>query len=124
MQLAELFPEGGRGVIATSSAGGAVNTALYAKPHIVDGETLAWGMTDGRSYRNLTQNPHASYLYMAPVRGFSGWRLSLELQEIRTEGELLETIRKSTSQIVGPDAGEAVKYVGFFKVTEVRALVQ
>ena len=57
MKLAELFPEGGRGVIATSGAGGVVNTAIYAKPQIVDDETLAWGMTDGRSYQNLTENP-------------------------------------------------------------------
>ena len=34
MKLAELFPEGGRGVIATASADGVVNTAIYARPHI------------------------------------------------------------------------------------------
>lgn len=123
MKLAELFADGGRGVIATSGAGGVVNTAIYAKPHIVDDETLAWGMTDGRSYGNLTENPHASYLYMSPVRGFVGWRFTLELKEIRHEGELLEAIRKSTAEIVGPEAGGAVKHVGFFRVAEVRPLV-
>lgn len=122
MDLAELFPEGGRGIIATADAGGIVNTAVFATPRIIDRETLAWGLTDGRSYRNLTENPHASYLYMAPSRGFSGWRLGLELKEMRDEGELLEAIRENAAEIVGPEAKAAVKHVGFFKVTEVRPL--
>ena len=123
MKLAELFPEGGRGVIATASADGVINTAIYARPHIIDDETLAWGMTDGRSHANLKENPHASYLYMAPVNGFSGWRLKLELKYMEDSGELLETIRKNTVEIVGPDAGTAVRHVGYFRVTEVRPLI-
>jgi hypothetical protein len=123
MKLAELFPAAGKGVIATSGGGGVVNIAIYARPHIIDDETLAWGMTDGRSYSNLKENPHASYLYMAPVAGFSGWRLTLELKAIEDSGELLETIRKSTKEIVGPESGVLVKHVGYFKVTEVRPLI-
>ena len=123
MKLAELFPAGGKGVIATASADCVVNTALYARPHIIDEETLAWGMTDSRSYANLRENPHASYLYMAPVSGYSGWRLSLKLMKIEDSGELLETIKKSTELIVGPDAANMVKHVGFFEVTEIRPLI-
>lgn len=123
MKLAELFPVGGKGVIATADGGGVVNIAIYARPHIIDDETLAWGMTNGRSYNNLKENPRASYLYMAPVQGFSGWRLTLELKEIEDSGELLEKIRKSTKEIVGPEAGVLVKHVGYFRVTEVRPLI-
>jgi hypothetical protein len=123
MKLAELFPEGGRGVIATADAKGVINTAIYATPHIVDEETLAWGMTEGRTYANLRSNPHAAYLYMAPSRGFSGWRLNLELKELRDEGELLEKIRENTAKLVSPQAGAAVKHVGYFKVTEIRSLI-
>ena len=121
MKLAELFPEGGRGVIATAG-GGEVNTAVYAKPHIVDDETVAWGMTDGRTFDNLRENPHASYLYMAPARGFSGWRLTLELKEIKDSGELLDEIRKNAAQLTGPFTGATVKHVGYFRVVEVRSL--
>ena len=123
MKLAELFPTGGKGVIATASSAGVVNTAIYARPHIIDDETLAWGMTDSRSYGNLKENPHASYLYMAPVSGFSGWRLNLELVKIEDEGDLLETIRRSTKEIVGPEAAAMVKHVGYFRVTEIRPLI-
>lgn len=123
MKLAELFPAGGKGVIATASAEGVVNTAVYARPHVIDDETLAWGMTEGRSYGNLKENPRASYLYLAPVSGFSGWRLTLELKSIEDGGELLEAIRASTRELVGPEAGALVRHVGYFRVTEVRPLI-
>jgi len=123
MKLSELFPAAGKGIIATASAAGVVNTAVYARPHIIDDETLAWGMTDGRSYANLMENPHASYLYLAPVSGFSGWRLTLELKKLEDGGELLTAIRKSTREIVGPEAGAMVRHVGYFRVIEVRPLV-
>lgn len=123
MKLAELFPEGGKGIIATAGRDGSVNTAIYARPHLIDEETLAWGMTEGRSYANLKQNPHASYLYIAPGGGYAGWRLSLKLQELRDDGELLQQIRESTTRIVDPMAGAAVKHVGYFQVLEVRPLV-
>ena len=123
MKLAELFPHGGKGVIATADGDGSVNTAIYARPHIVDDETLAWGMTDSRSYANLSSNPKASYLYMAPGNGYSGWRLTLELKEILQGGELLDEIKENTSRLVSPTVGAAIKYLGYFKVVEVRPLV-
>jgi hypothetical protein len=123
VKLAELFPEGGRGVIATADTVGVVNTAIYATPHIIDEETLAWGMTEGRTYGNLRSNPRAAYLYMAPSRGFSGWRLTLELKEFKDDGDLLEKIRENTAKLVSSQAGAAVKHVAYFKVVEVRPLV-
>jgi len=48
MNLNELFQKQGLGGI---SKDGAVNTALYARPHIIDEQTMAWGMTNGRTCR-------------------------------------------------------------------------
>ena len=123
MKLAELFPEGGRGVIATADVAGLVNTAIYATPQVIDEETLAWGMAEGRTYGNILVNRHASYLYMAPSRGYSGWRLTLEFKEVKDSGELLEEIRENTAKVVSPQAGAAVKHVAYFKVVEVRPLI-
>jgi hypothetical protein len=123
MKLAELFPEGGRGVIGTADAHGVVNQAVFATPHIIDEETLAWGFTEGRSLANLKQNPHASYLYLAPSRGFSGWRLAMTLKEDAGEGELLASIKEAASRAAGPQAGSAVKRVVYFTVDEVRPLM-
>jgi hypothetical protein len=123
MKLAELFPEGGRGVIGTADANGVVNLAVFAVPHVIDEETLAWGFTEGRSIANLKANPHASYLYLAPTRGYSGWRLSLTLKESSQEGTLLAKIKEQAAQAAGPQAGAAVKHVAYFKVDEVRPLM-
>ena len=123
MKLAELFPEGGRGVIGTADADGIVNQAVFAVPHVIDEETLAWGFTEGRSIENLRKNPHASYLYLAPSRGYSGWRLTLTLKRESEEGELLATIRAQTNKVVGSQAGDAVQHVVYFKVDEVRPLM-
>jgi hypothetical protein len=123
MKLAELFPEGGRGVIGTADANGVVNQAVFATPHVIDEETLAWGFTEGRSMANLKLNPHASYLYLAPSRGYSGWRLSLSFLKQTGEGELLASIKEAASRAAGPQAGAAVKYLVYFKVDEVRPLM-
>jgi hypothetical protein len=123
MSLKKMFPPGGRGVIATSGSSGSVNTAIYAQPRVIDEKTIAWGMTEGRTWMLLKENPHASYLYMNPGPGFTGVRLGLTLKEFISGGDLLEEIRAHTTEIVSPAAGQAVKHVAYFEVTEVRPLV-
>jgi hypothetical protein len=123
MKLAELFPEGGRGIIGTADAAGVVNMAVFAIPHVIDEETLAWGFTEGRSIANLRLNPHASYLYLAPTRGYSGWRLTLTMTQEIGEGELLQKIKEEATSFSGSMAGAAVKQVVYFKVEEVRPLI-
>jgi hypothetical protein len=123
MKLAELFPEGGRGIIGTADDKGVVNLAVFAVPHVVDDKTLAWGFSDGRGSDNLAVNPHASYLYLAPTRGYSGWRLTLTLKQQEGEGEFLEKIRREATQSSGPQAAAAVTKVFFFTVDEVRPLM-
>ena len=122
MKLAELFPEGGRGVIGTADAQGQVNQAVYSVPHVTDEETLAWGISEGRTYDNLRQNGKASYLYLAPTRGYSGWRVTLTLKKIGEDGPLLEEIRESAGKTSGAQAAAAIKHVAYFKVDEVRPL--
>jgi len=56
--------EGRTWVIATSNKQGEVNVAIYSAPHVVDDETLAWGMTEGRTHSNVMENTKSAYLYM------------------------------------------------------------
>jgi len=123
MDLAALFQNYGIGVLATADREGHVNTAVYARPHFINETTLVWGMTDGRTWRNLSQNPHASYLFRESGHGFSGVRLDLDLLRTEEEGELLEQIRRNTSEVVGPGAGESVTHAAWFRVVKVRPLV-
>jgi len=123
MNLSELFATPGLGVMSTSSSDGRVNSAVYARPHVIDETTLVWGMTDKRTYQNMTRNRHAAFLFKTNGPGFSGVRLDLELIKTEEEGDLLESIKKNAEEIVGPGAGAAVTHAVWFKVVEVRPLV-
>ena len=123
MNLSELFQKPGLGIMATASADGQVNTAVYARPHVIDETTLVWGMTDRRTFGNISQNPCASFLFKADTPGFNGVRLALELIRTEEEGELLTDIRQITDAVVGPGAGSVVTHAVWFRVTEVRPLI-
>ena len=123
MKFLELFVNPGLGVMSTAAADGSVNSAVYARPHVIDETTLVWGMTDRRTYRNICENRHASFLFKTATPGFSGIRLTLELIRTEDEGELLETIKANTDVVVGPGAGAAVTHAAWFTVTEIRELI-
>lgn len=123
MNLSENLVPGGRGVIATADARGVPNTAIYASPHVLDSSTVAWGMTDGRTHRNLVENPNAAFLYFSPGSVDRGVRLTLELKEIRESDPILNRIRERTREAVSPEAGDSIRYVAYFRVVEVRPLV-
>jgi len=122
MNLQEALKAGGKGVMATASKAGTVNTAIYAAPHIVDAETLAWGMTDGRTWSNVRENPSAVYTYFAPGEGFRGVRVGLTLLRSEDSGELLAKIRERAGAASPVDPGK-IRHVAYFKVTEARPLV-
>ena len=109
--------------MATADVDGAVNTAVYAPPHVTDDGTAAWGMSEGRTYRNVRGNPNASYLYIYPGGGYRGVRLTLRRKEIQNSGNNLEMIRARTRESSGEEAATAVKYVTFFEILEERPLV-
>ncbi len=63
MKLSEYFEKTkGRGIIATADAEGKVGIAVYARPHFIDEETVAFIMGDKLMHKNLQSNPHAAYL--------------------------------------------------------------
>lgn len=123
MKITERLQPGGIGVMATAGPDGAVNTAVYALPHVTDDGTAAWGMAEGRTYRNVRGNPNASYLYIFPGGGYRGVRLTLRRKEIQESGSMLETIRARTRESSGEGAASAIQYVTFFEILEERPLV-
>ncbi len=123
MKLAELFENNGLGIMASAAGDGSVNTAVYARPHVTDETTLVWGMTEGRTFRNLSQNPKAAFLFKTDQPGYQGVRLALELIRTEEEGEMLTRIKCAATQVVGPGAGLAVTHAAWFRVVEVRKLV-
>ncbi|HEX8042279.1 hypothetical protein [Candidatus Deferrimicrobium sp.] len=122
MNIGDVLKPGGRGVIGTASKAGVVNMAVYAVPHVMDNETVVWGMTDGRTWDNVRENPNASYTYFAPGEGFRGARLTLSLSRTEDSGTMLTKIRERTAAS-SPGNPQAVKHVAYFKVVETRPLV-
>ncbi len=123
MKLSEYLSPGGSGVIATADRDGTINTAIYAAPQIVDDETVAWGLTDGRTFRNLQENPNAAFLHQAPGDGAAGVRITLRLEKIQDSGNVLDAIRGRARKAAGRAAADMVKYVAYFKVVETRPLM-
>jgi len=65
MKLSEYFEKTrGTGVLATSDSSGQVDVAIYARPHFVSEQEIAFIMADRLSHRNLQSNPHAAYLFV------------------------------------------------------------
>ena len=122
MNIGDVLKPGGRGVIGTASKDGVVNMAVYAVPNVVDDETVAWGMTDGRTWNNVRENPNASYTYFEPGEGYRGARLTLTLSRTEDSGGMLAVIREQT-RASSPGNPQAIRHVAYFKVVETRPLV-
>ncbi len=123
MSLSEQLAPGGTGVIATAGKDGTINTAIYAAPRVLNDETVAWAMTEGRTYRNLRENPHAAFLHRSPGKDAAGVRMTLKLEAIRDSGEDLDAIRARARETSGAAAAGMLKYVAYFKVVETRPLM-
>ena len=47
----------GTGILATANSDGNVDVAVYANPHMIDEQTVAFIMNERLSYQNITSNP-------------------------------------------------------------------
>lgn len=113
----------GIGVLATAGADGSVDVAVYARPHVVDEETVAFIMADRLSHTNLQSNPHAAYLFREGSSGYTGRRLYLTKVSETTDTEAIDALRRRKTPIAcEPSEGE-VRYLVTFHVDRVRPLV-
>ncbi|NLI82899.1 MAG: pyridoxamine 5'-phosphate oxidase family protein [Deltaproteobacteria bacterium] len=105
----------GHGVLATSSGEGLLNQAVFARPHFMDDETVAFIMPHKLTHRNLQENPHAAYLFMETGPGYRGKRLYLTKVREEQDTELLYSLRRRTY----PDEDEkreGPRFLVFFRV--------
>jgi hypothetical protein len=93
MNLNEYFEKAeGLGVLSTADASGHVDTAIYARPHVLDDQTVAFIMADRKSRHNLQSNPHAAYLFKENGNGYSGIRLYLTKTGEEKDSERLRSL--------------------------------
>lgn len=73
MKRSEYFEKTkGRGVMATADSSGHLTAAVYARPHFIDEDNIAFIMADRLNHKNLESNPHAVYLFMESGENMSG----------------------------------------------------
>jgi hypothetical protein len=98
-----------------------VDTAIYAKPHIMDKATVAFIMVERLTHHNLQTNNHASYLFKEDGPGYKGIRLFLTKVREEKDTELLYSIR-SKRYSGGKEEGKP-RFLVFFKVDKILPLV-
>jgi len=122
MDLGEYFENTeGLGVLATTDAEGNVDAALYARPHVMEDGKVAFLMADRLSYRNVSDNPKAAYLFVEKGPGYKGKRLYLSKTGEESDQQLVESMRRRQRKDYQVDKAES--RVVYFDVDKIRALV-
>ena len=111
----------GMGVLGTADAEGNVDLAVYARPHVVDDETVAFVMGDRTSHANVAANPRAAYLFVEKGPGYQGKRLHLTRTREETDPERVEAVRREGRK--GRDYGDSQAFLVYFKVDRIRPAV-
>ncbi|MCU0915177.1 MAG: pyridoxamine 5'-phosphate oxidase family protein [Planctomycetes bacterium] len=122
MSLADYFENiEGIGVLGTSDAEGKVDLAVYARPHVLDEQSVAFLMRDRRSHKNLQANPQAAYLFVERGEGYKGLRMHLTRTQEESDPRKIEAFRRRNRP--NQDfTGEAV-FLVHFHIQEVRQLI-
>ena len=120
MNIDNYFTEkSGFSVLSTSSKKGEVNSAVYAKPHVINNNTIAFIMRDRLTLKNVHENPLAHYMFVEHDHGFHGVRLSLTMLEESQDQERISSLsRQSTTE-----ASEEERYLVTFTVNKALTLV-
>ena len=122
MDLGEYFKKAeGTGVLATADDQGRVDLAIYAKPHIMDDETIAFIMAERLTHHNLQSNDHAAYLFLEKGQGYKGIRLFLTKMREEQDSELLYSLR-SKKYASEKEEGKP-RFLVFFKIDKVLQLI-
>lgn len=120
MNLKEYFQSvKGRGVLATADGDGKVDAAIYATPHFIDNNNIAFIMRDRLTHHNLQSNPHAAYLFMEAGDKFLGKRLFLTKTREEEDSELLHSLRRKKY----PGDESESKFLVFFQIDKVLPLI-
>jgi hypothetical protein len=124
MKLSEYFDKAsGIGILATSDSAGAVDAAVYAKPHFIDEENVALIMADKLTHHNIQQNPRAAYLFKEAGEKYVGKRLYLAMtREVKDPQAVAEMRRKKYPEVAGK-YGDENKFVVYFKIEKVLPLI-
>lgn len=125
MSIAEYFENvKGRGILATADKNGNTNAAVYAKPKILDENTIAFIMRDRTTHAYVNSNPRATYLFMETEGGgYKGVRLYLtKLYEEEDSERLYELRRKDHNAIRETPEERGPLFLVVFRIDNIRPI--
>ena len=124
MKTSEYFEKTkGRGVMSTADSSGHLTSAVYARPHFIDDNTVAFIMADRLSHKNLETNPNAVYLFMESGDRYVGKRLYLTKIKEEKNSPLIDTIRRRESCPVDEEYMKQNRYLVHFRIDKVLPLI-
>ena len=112
----------GLGILATADSDGMVDLAIYAKPHVINENTIAFVMRERLTRQNLKSNPKAAYMFVEQSKGYAGKRLYLTKIREESNTSVVEMFRKKQPEICSPD-DDSNKYLVHFQIGDIRPLV-
>jgi hypothetical protein len=122
MYLSEYFDNTqGYGVLSTADKTGKVNAAMYARPHLIDENTVAFIMLERLTHANLQENPYAAYLFLEKGAGYQGKRLYLKKIREEASDELVKELCRRCDYSAHRE--QLTRYVVFFTVEKILPLV-
>ena len=123
MDLAVYFEKAdGTGVLATCDPGNIVDIAIYAKPVVIDNNTVAFVMRQRLSHQNLRTHLTAAYMFIEKGPGYKGLRLHLTMQREETNRTMIAEMQKKQPCICS-EKDDSEKFLVFFTVDRIRPLV-
>jgi len=112
----------GHGVLATADASGRVNVAIFARPHVMEDNSVAFIMPHRLTRNNLLSNPQAAYLFLEAGPGYKGKRLYLTKIREEQDTDLLYSLRRKTYP-ADQEKQEGPRFLVFFQVNQVLPVV-
>ena len=112
----------GVGVLSTSDSEGNVDSAIYARPHILEDGTLALIMRDRLSHHNLQSNPKGAYLFLEDGPGYKGKRFFLTKVGEDADQEKIEALKRRSRMDSETDRAEA-RFLVYFRIDKERPLI-
>jgi hypothetical protein len=123
MDLKQYFEQNkGLGILATADSQGNVDAAIYARPHVIDENTVAFIMRDHLTYHNLQSNPHACYLFREETAGYTGKRIYLTKKAEDDNIELIESLSRRQNK-PHSEYDESKRTLVYFTIDRIRHLV-
>jgi hypothetical protein len=124
MELEEYFESNeGIGVLATADSMGNVNAAIYARPHFMADDEIAFIMTDRLTHENLQSNSKAVYLFKESGDAYKGKRLYCTRLREEKDSDLINKLRRRTYPSQEKADKKATRYLVYFRIDRVLPLI-